>query len=70
MENIRQLRITKTKSVLIRLTDSDLKELKRRAAELGLTVTSYITLKQLDNEQTNSHINSTLQKAESKGHIQ
>jgi predicted DNA binding CopG/RHH family protein len=45
MENIRQLRITKTKSVLIRLTDSDLKELKRRAAELGLTVTSYITFK-------------------------
>jgi predicted DNA binding CopG/RHH family protein len=45
MENIRQLRITKTKSVLIRLTDSDLKELKRRAAELGLTVTAYITLK-------------------------
>ena len=45
MENIRQLRITKTKSVLIRLTDSDLKELKRRAAELGLTVTAYITFK-------------------------
>jgi predicted DNA binding CopG/RHH family protein len=45
MKDIRPLRITKTKSVLIRLTDGDLKELKRRAAELGLTVTAYITLK-------------------------